>query len=211
MPGERTADNSFFMKVFFTNIALFIVLSFAFSALTSCTNTQTSAVNENSTAANTTDAPSEKKKVIYPPAPAAIMQADIKLLDGTTFKLLDKKGKVLLVNLWATWCTPCVAEMPHLVEMQDKFKDQGFEIIGLDIDPETKEEIDAFAVKQKLNYQLGWADGNLMNEFVKITRLQGIPQSLLINREGQLTGVFTGGGGKTVAKMKETVEKIVNE
>ncbi len=200
------------MKVFFTNIALFIVLSFAFSALTSCTNTQTAAVNENSTAANTTtDAPSDKKKVNYPPAPSAIMQADIKSLDSTTFKLQDKKGKVLLVNLWATWCAPCIAEMPHLVEMQDKFKDKGFEIIGLDIDPESKEEIETFAVNQKLNYQLGWADGNLMNEFVKITRLQGIPQSILINREGQLTGVFTGGGGKTIAKLKETVEKIVNE
>ncbi len=200
------------MKVFFTNIALFIVLSLAFSALTACTSTQTAPVLDNSVASNTTtDAPSDKKKINYPPAPSAIMQADIKLLDDTTFKLQDKKGKVLLVNLWATWCGPCISEMPHLVEMQDKFKDKGFEIIGLDIDPESKEDIDAFAVKQKLNYQLGWADGKLMNEFVKITRLQGIPQSLLINREGQLTGVFTGGNPKVIAQMKVTVEKIVSE
>lgn len=200
------------MKVFFTNIVLFIVLSFAFSALTSCSKTQIVSVNDAEGISNTTtDAPPDKKKINYPPAPSAIMQADIKLLDDTTFKLQDKKGKVLLINLWATWCGPCVSEMPHLVEMQNKFKDKGFEIIGLDIDPESKEDIDAFAAKQKLNYQLGWADGKLMNEFVKITRLQGIPQSILINREGQLTGMFTGGSMKTVDKMKETVEKIVNE
>lgn len=190
-----------------------IVLSFAFSLLTSCTNTQTASVNGNSSApANTgSDAPPEKKKAVYPPAPSAIMQADIKLLDGTTFKLQDKKGKVMLVNLWATWCIPCVAEMPHIVEMQEKFKDKGFEVIGLDSDDESKEQIEAFAAKQKLNYQLGWADGALMSEFIKITRLQGIPQSILINREGQLTGIFTGGGPSTVNKLKETVEKVVTE
>jgi thiol-disulfide isomerase/thioredoxin len=200
------------MKFLLKNTALFIVLAFAFSALTSCTNTQTAGVNTNSTTtANTSSGTTEKPKVNYPPAPSAIMQADIKNLDGTTFKLQDKKGKVVLVNLWATWCGPCINEMPHLNEMQEKYKDKGFEVIGLDSDNESKEDIEAFAAKQKLNYPLGWADGALMTEFVKLTRLNGIPQSILINREGQLTGVFTGGGKNTIAKMKETVEKIVNE
>lgn len=198
------------MKVLLKNLGLFIVLSFVFSALISCTNSQTAGV-ENSSAPSNTDGAPEKKKINYPPAPSAIMTADVKSLDGTTFKLQDKKGKVVLVNLWATWCGPCINEMPHLNEMQEKFKDKGFEIIGLDTDDESKEAIDAFAAKQKLNYPLGWADGKLMNEFVKITKLQGIPQSILINREGQLTGVFTGGSPKVINKMKETVEKIVNE
>jgi thiol-disulfide isomerase/thioredoxin len=149
--------------------------------------------------------------VNYPPAPAALAQADVKRLDGTIYKLADKKGKVVLVNLWATWCGPCIGEMPHLVEMQEKYKDKGFEVIGLDTDDESKEDIEAFAAKQKLNYELGWADGKLMSEFVKLSKLQGIPQSILLNREGQLTGVFTGGGPKTIAKMKETVEKIMSE
>lgn len=201
------------MKFLVKNTALFIVLAFAFSALTSCTNTQTAVINSNSNSvANAANSSAEKPKVNYPPAPAAIMTADIKMLDGTTMKLQDKKGKVLLINLWATWCAPCIQEMPHLVEMQEKYRDKGFEIIGLDSDEEeTKEQIEAFAAKQKLNYQLGWADSALFGEFVKLSRLNGIPQTILINRDGQLTGVFTGGGKTTIAKMKETVEKIVNE
>jgi thiol-disulfide isomerase/thioredoxin len=201
------------MKVLLKNIALFIVLTLAFSALTACTGTNTASVNDNGAApaGNTANTAPDKPKINYPPAPSAIMQADIKNLDDTTYKLTDKKGKVVLVNLWATWCGPCIEEMPHLIEMHDKYKAKGFEVIGLNSDDETKEQIEAFAAKQKLNYPLGWADGKLMNEFVKISRLNGIPQTLLINRDGQLTGVFTGGGQKTILKMKETVEKIVNE
>jgi thiol-disulfide isomerase/thioredoxin len=205
------------MKVVLKNIALFVVLAFAFSALTGCTGAGNTPVANNSTTGSATPERvgnvnvSEKPKVNYPPAPSAIMQADIKLLDDSTFKLQDKKGKVVLVNLWATWCGPCIEEMPHLIEMHDKYKDKNFEVIGLNSDDETKEQIDGFAAKQKLNYPLGWAEGKLVNEFVKVSRLNGIPQTLLINREGQLTGVFTGGGRKTIDKMKETVEKVVGE
>lgn len=197
------------MKSLFTKLVLFIALSIVFSSLTACTNTQT-ASNDNNSAANTNTS-SEKPKVNYPPVAAAIMQAENRLLDDSILKLEDKKGKVILVNLWATWCGPCRAEMPHLVELQEKYKDQGFEIIGLDTDPESKEQIQDFAKEMKLNYTLGWADETLANEMVKITRLNGIPQSILINREGQLTGIFTGGSMKVVNKLKETVEKIVSE
>jgi len=201
------------MKVLLKNIALFVILAFTFSALVACNGgTDTSSIETPNVPANTADASkADKPKSDYPPAPSAIMQADIKLLDDTTFKLEDKKGKVILANLWATWCGPCIEEMPHLVEMHEKYKDKNFEVLGLNTDDEPKEMIERFAAKQKLNYPLAWADGKLTTEFVKVTRLQGIPQTLLINRDGQLRGMFTGGGPKTIAKMKETVEKAINE
>lgn len=200
------------MKVLIKNVALFIVLSIAFSALVSCTKTQTAAVeNTNSSAPANTTTPNDKPKTAYPPAPSAIMQNEIKMLDGSTFKLEDKKGKVVLVNMWATWCGPCIGEMPHFVELQEKYKDKGFEVIGLDSDDEAKDEIEAFAAKQKLNYQLGWADGKLLMEFVKLSKLQGIPQSIIIDRDGKLNGVFAGGGGKVIGQVKETVDRLMSE
>lgn len=201
------------MKNLFTNIVLLAALSIAFSTLTACTNTASTQKGP----ADNTAAPSANKdttvteKGNFPPAPAGIIQANIKTLEGSTFKLSDKKGKVVLVNMWATWCGPCINEMPHLVEMQDKYRDQGFEVIGLNQDDEDAELIKSFAAKQKLNYQLGWSDGALYSEFVKITKLAGIPQTILINREGQMTGVFAGGGNTVITKMKETVEKTVNQ
>lgn len=197
------------MKFFLQNIALFVIFTIAFSALTGCSGGNSVSIQNTETTSNA--ASPDKPKSVYPPAPSAIMQADIKLLDDTTIKLQDKKGKVLLVNLWATWCQPCLAEMPHLVEMQEKYRDQGLEIIGLDVDPETKQQIEAFAAKQKLNYTLGWADDKLQTEFVKVTKLAGIPQTILINRNGETRGIFTGGGQRVISQMKETVEKAINE
>ena len=201
------------MKNLFTKIVLLTALSIAFSALTACTNT---ASTQKGAVDNTAAPPAGKdttaaKKEDFPPAPVGIIQADIKALEGANFKLSDKKGKVVLVNMWATWCGPCIAEMPHLVEMQDKYRDQGFEVIGLNQDDEDAELIKSFAAKQKLNYQLGWSDSALYSEFVKITRLSGIPQTILINREGQMTGVFAGGGNNVITKMKETVEKTMHQ
>lgn len=200
------------MKNFFANIILFIALGVIFSTLTACATTS----SQNGLKSELKSNSGESKKTDYPPAPAAIAQADIKLLDGTTFKLADKKGKVVLVNMWATWCGPCRAEMPELVKMQEKYRDKNFEVIGLDIGdedgkPESKELIKSFADRIKVNYPLGWADEALFGEFIKISQINAIPQSILFNRDGNITGVFTGGGAKVIKSMKDTVEKIVNE
>jgi len=204
------------MKNLFVNSILFFALCIAFSVFTACSNTvstQKGPIDENAPPSDTTI---ESKKSNYPLAPVGIMQGEIKDLEGNTFKFEDKKGKVILINLWAIWCGPCIGEMPHLVEMQEKYKDKDFEIVGLNVGDqdgqvEPTDNIKAFAEKMNLNYQLGYADNKFVSDFFKISRRDGIPQSLIINREGELTGVFTGGGRGVINKMKETVDKIVNE
>lgn len=145
----------------------------------------------------------------YPMAPEAIRNTEVEMLDGSSFKLADQKGKVILINLWATWCGPCRSEMPELVKLQEKYRDKGFEVIGLDIDPEPKDMIEPFAKEMGLNYQLGWAEPELVEEFFKISERNGIPQSFLINRKGELNGVFFGGGPSVIGKMKEVVTDVV--
>lgn len=187
------------MKSLIKNIAVFVFLTVAISGFVACTK-------------STGDAASAAKNNDFPPAPAAIMQAEIKDVDGKTFKLEDKKGKIVLVNLWATWCGPCRSEMPTLVALQDEHRDKGFEIIGLDSDTdETPEQVKSFAQTMKLNYQLGYAEPGLMNDFLKISKSGGIPQSFLIDREGKLRNVFFGVNSKVVGELKDSVAKVVNE
>jgi thiol-disulfide isomerase/thioredoxin len=196
------------MKRFFTNSVLFMALAVGFSGFTACTNTTVQ--NENS------QAPKNTQNNNYPPVPSAIAQTEIKDLDGNTFKIEDKKGKVLLVNLWAIWCGPCVAEMPEFVKLQDEYRDKGFEVIGLNTgdyegQDEPAENIKRFVEQKNINYLIAYGDDKIYGGFDKITRTGGIPQSMVINREGQMTFIGGGGGSRIINQIKEAVEKAVNE
>lgn len=205
------------MKYLLKSAFLFLVLAFVISGFTACTKSTNSAKQtENESVQPSNSAVSEPQqqqtsKGEYPPIPVAVATTEIKNLDESTFKLEDKKGTVVLINLWATWCGPCRGEMPHLIEMQDNYGGKNFEIIGLDTDDESVEDINKFVEQMKLNYKIAYADGTLMRELVNISKFQGIPQSFLIDREGRLRGVFLGGGKNVIEKMKTTVEKVVNE
>jgi len=209
------------MKSIFTNLALFVCLAIAFSGLTNCSNTppsQKGPIDESPQAssnvpANTPADVEEAKKNSphYRPLEKAVDQADMKNLDGTTFKVADKRGKVLLLNMWATWCGPCRSEMPTLVKMQDEHRERGFEVIGLNTDEEPVDAINKFAGDMKLNYTLVWADTALQASLLRISKFPGIPQSFIIDREGNLRGVFRGANPADVKKMEELIGMIVNE
>ncbi len=132
----------------------------------------------------------------FPPAPTALMNATLSKTDGSSFKLADYKGKVVLVNVWATWCGPCRHEVPELVKLQDELHDKGFEVIGLNLDEgDSNEMITEFGKEFEINYSLAKGEDQLFEEFYNVSKKNAIPQSFLIDREGKLVGVFVGGGG----------------
>ncbi|MBX7169336.1 MAG: TlpA family protein disulfide reductase [Pyrinomonadaceae bacterium] len=146
----------------------------------------------------------------YPPAPPKLMEATLTKTDGTTFTLNSQKGKVILINAWATWCGPCRQEMPELIKMQTELKDKGLEIIGLAVDEQDDNEaIKSFAKEMGINYDLVKGDESLFGEFLKISKKDAIPQSFLIDRDGKLVGVFVG-GGSTLQRLLDGTRKLVN-
>ena len=209
--------------------ALFVFLSVLLSSFTGCSNSGTTQSGDNAAANNSaqpaislngnTSADSSKQTETAKSGggremPPELMQATLESLDGGNFKLEDKKGKVVLINLWGIWCAPCIKEMPHLIEMQDKFRDKGFEIIGLnvgdeDLEKESAENIKAFAEKMKLNYQLGWAEDAFYKGLLDVSKFPGVPQSFLLDREGRLNEIFVGGAPATLTRMKDKVGKLV--
>lgn len=199
------------MKKILSNFALFVVLAVVFSALTGCGGSTGSNTSPAANTAATNGKSETAKKSEYPPLASAVAQADMKNLDGSTSRITDLKGKVLLLNMWATWCGPCRGEMPALVKMQDEHRDKGFEIIGLNTDDgDTKEMVEEFAEEMKLNYTLVWAPTDMQNGLLKISNFNGIPQSFVVDRDGNLRGVFRGGGKAEIRKMEELVAKVVN-
>lgn len=202
------------MKKLLENLALFAILTVAFSALTGCSGS--GETNVVLTTANSNVQSSGSTSSQYPPLASSVAQADFELLDGTKFKLADHKGKVLLVNIWGTWCGPCRAEMPHLVEMQEKHGSNGFEVIGLNIGDgeggiESNELIKPFVEKMKLNYTIARSPNESTAKFMRFTKQTGVPQTLLIDREGNLRNVFHGGGNSTIESMHQMVDKTMAE
>lgn len=198
------------LREFIKHGFIFAAFTLAVSFFTACGGgTQTASSGTNSTPGNTATSDPAKKSP-YPPLVEKAAQADMRNMDGTTSKVADRKGKVLLLNMWATWCGPCRAEMPELVKMQDEYRDKGFEIIGLNTDDgDTPEMVTDFAKEMNLNYTLVFASSEMQKELLKVSKYQGIPQSFLIDRDGNLRGVFKGAGPAEIQKMKTTVAKVM--
>ncbi|MBV9217434.1 MAG: TlpA family protein disulfide reductase [Acidobacteria bacterium] len=204
------------MKNALKNILLFAGAVVFFSSFTGCggssSNSQTNSGSNTASANKSSQAPTANASD-YPPFQAALADGEIEMLDGTKSKISDRRGKVVLVNLWATWCGPCRGEMPHLIAMQEQYRDQGFQILGLDVGtdgvPEPISTIKSFGQKNNLNYELARVPNDMVSKFEDLSEFRAIPQTFLIDRAGRLRSVFTGGGPQEIEKMKAEVAKVV--
>lgn len=190
------------------------LLAIAGAGITACGGDVANTNSTNGVKTNVNTASSKSND--YPPLASGLAEADLEMLDGTKFKVSRRKGKVLLLNIWGTWCGPCREEIPHLVELQARYGSQGFEVIGLNIgdgsgQPESNEQITSFAERMKINYTIARSPNAATIEFYRISKQQVVPQTLLVDREGHLRGVFIGGGQRVIDSMKNTVEKTLNE
>ena len=109
-------------------------------------------------------------------------------LDGRKLSLSDYKGKVVLLNFWATWCGPCRTEIPHFIEMQDKLGPDGFQVIGISMDDDAK-PVRKFYQQYKLNYPVAVGDDKLADLYGGVL---GLPVSFIIDREGRIYAKHVG-------------------
>jgi thiol-disulfide isomerase/thioredoxin len=149
--------------------------------------------------ANSASAQREQK-----PVPARDQQAiesagnvPIMKLNGGAFKLSDFQGKVLVVDFWATYCPPCVRQVPRLAELSRKYRDKGLEVIGLTSDDKAdQEQVVEFLKKAGADYTVGYDNQWLSSAFLKGTEddtgQPPIPQLFVISREGRVVDHFIG-------------------
>jgi thiol-disulfide isomerase/thioredoxin len=138
------------------------------------------------------------------------LNAEWKTLDGKKLKLADYAGKVVLINLWATWCGPCRIEMPELIRLSKEYKERGVEFIGLvspgnDPEPET---VKAFVREQQVTYTIAYSEDQFFASLMQ--GRNSIPQSYIITRDGYILKRFIGFSPvQTPPQLRETLEQAL--
>jgi thiol-disulfide isomerase/thioredoxin len=122
-------------------------------------------------------------------APAAAPPVVLRDLQGRTMRLADFKGKVVLVNFWATWCPPCRAEIPDLVKWQRQYRRQGLQVVGVTYPPTNGRAVRTFVRQLKMNYPV-WLGSKATKELFDPG--ETLPFSVLIDREGNVRATIEG-------------------
>lgn len=119
-----------------------------------------------------------------PEAPAAALAPDFTVADlsGAPLQLSSHRGKVVLLDFWATWCLPCREEIPHFVALQNKYRDAGLVIIGISVD-DVAAPVHEFYRTYKMNYPVAIGDAALAERYGGIL---GLPVAFLIDRQGRI-------------------------
>jgi peroxiredoxin len=113
----------------------------------------------------------------------------VKDLSGKDVKLSDYKGKVVVLNFWATWCGPCRAEIPSFVKLRERYHNKGLEIIGLSLDQDDQNGVAAFAERFKINYTVVFGTPEAVEAYGP---MNAIPTTVIIDRRGQMRGRHLG-------------------
>lgn len=129
-------------------------------------------------------------------AKPANLNFTMKDVAGKDVALSQFKGKVLVLDFWATWCGPCKIEIPHFIEFQDKYGKDGLQIVGISVD-DTADKLEPYARKMGMNYPVlqGLGHDEVQDAYGPIV---GIPVSVMISRDGRVCATHTGLTGKDV-------------
>ena len=124
--------------------------------------------------------------------------------DGTEISLSSLRGKVVLIDFWASWCGPCLREAPNVRKVYQKYHEKGFEVLGVSLDEASKREAWLLAIDK---HQLTWLQGSTLKGWqcpvAKLYNVTAIPAMFLLDREGRI--VATNARGE---KLEEEVAKL---
>lgn len=143
-------------------------------------------------------------------------------LDANPIALIDDRfqNKVVLIDIWGTWCPPCHVQTPYLIEFQDRYREQGLEIIGVEFDmyalgteQERRDAMKEYVKKAGINYTviLGGEVGDVASVFEGMQNFKGFPTTILIGRDGLVRHVSTGFRKSDARKLEENIRALLIE
>jgi peroxiredoxin len=123
---------------------------------------------------------------------------------GKVVHLSDYKGKVVLLDFWATWCGPCNIEIPWFTEFERKYKVRGFEVVGISMDDDGWKAIQPFVTQKSINYRIVLGDDKTGDLYGGI---EALPTTFVVDREGRIASVHVGLSGRK--EFQDAIESLL--
>ena len=120
---------------------------------------------------------------------ATSSELNLKVISGKQLRLSDYRGKVVLINFWATWCPPCRMEIPVLVKLQRDYLNRGLRVIGVTYPPQELADVRRFVRMAKMNYPVAIGDKETKLRF---TRSETLPMTIVVGRDGSVLDIIEG-------------------
>jgi len=218
-PSKGTGVKQPFWTPWRLVLSLISVGLLAALGLSSCNSTEVSnnaAANRSTTAPPPKTVPPMVSNAAPPTLPQELRDTKVETLDGDSLKLSDYANKVIVVNIWATWCGPCRLEMPELVKMNNEYKARGLVVLGLATtynEHNDPAHVKDYIRSQNVNYKIVWDNGSLAALLVQIVNGRSvIPQSFVISRDGRIVKHFEGFSPlSTPQLMRQAIEDALND
>ncbi len=135
-----------------------------------------------------------------------IPEFDLVKLDGGSLKSSDLKGKVTVIDFWATWCESCIPEIPHYNELQKKYSGKGADIMGFTMDSGSADDIKPKAAEFKIEYPLILSDDKVAEEF----GIPGYPTTFVVAPDGTIYKRYVGALPGKKEKLEKDIETLLN-
>ena len=131
----------------------------------------------------------------------------LKTLEGQEMTLASLKGKVVLIDFWATWCGPCRESIPHLVDLYKKYREKGFEVIGVSVDKDAAEMVRRFTKSMDIPYPILIGSEEVTRSYA----VTALPTTFLIDREGNIQERVIGFNSRIAKELASKVKELTSE
>jgi len=156
----------------------------------------------------TTSAASNSAKPAAKDAMKPLPQFEVTKLDGGSLKSEDLKGKVTVLDMWATWCDPCKEEIPDYNKLQEKYAGKDFQILGVTMESGTPAEIKKKVEEFKIQYPVVVGDDKVVDAF---GGLLGFPTTFLVTKDGKIQKKFIGSVPGKQQQLNQAIDKLLSE
>jgi len=220
--GEKTASEEPKKESFWTGgrVAITVIvagLAIWYGVARKGSNTVAPTTAVNPPAAKPATGNNPGAPVAFVPVPQPLRDQSLQTLDGRSLKLSDFSDKVVVLNMWATWCGPCRMEMPELIKMSNEYKSRGLIVLGLTTSYNEQqggqEGVKAYVKEHNVPYPIIWDDGTLAIPLVQAVQGRSvIPQSFVISRDGKIVKHFSGFNVyQTPQLMRQAIEDALDD